>query len=537
MAASELTRTHPATVAVGTVKAALQGVAAAFALAVFGGIGGGPLVGIGAFGLVMVLTMGGLAFSWLKWWFFRYAVIGDDLVIEEGWLVRKRRSIPVTRVQGIDVRADLFMRLMGVTDVIVQTAGGSGGEPEARIGAITLAEAERVRFELLHAQRREATGTPGADDAPAGATLDGLNPGTVHTDPLTRMSDLRGAFGGAEAGRIEPSFTFKMTLPRLMLSAISSRAVLIVTAAMAVGAFEFVDLLGAEVTDDAERALRNLGLLAIPVLVAGVLLVMGIAMVIVVTRDYGFMARRVEARVETESGLLERRMTGIPVARIQALSIDQAPLQRLLGWASVRAVSAGFGSDDEQSGRMAPSLVPLARWTELDGLLKGLLPEALPLPTVVALPTRAARFYLTIPTVLALVLGIAATASSVVGGPLVTSAVGLGAVVAVVLVVAGNLLAWRHAAFGTDERALAIAEGMLGRKFVRIGRNRIQSLTVQQSPFQRRAHLATVRVVGVSGSSGAVYTVRHVELSEAEELLRWYSASPTSPEEGGERES
>ena len=42
------------------------------------------------------------------------------------------------------------------------------------------------------------------------------------------------------------------------------------------------------------------------------------------------MARRVEARVETESGLLERRMTGLPVARIQALSIDQAPLQRLL---------------------------------------------------------------------------------------------------------------------------------------------------------------------------------------------------------------
>ena len=534
MAASELKRTHPATVAVGTVKAALQGVAAAFALAVFGGIGAGPLVGVGAFGLVMVLTLGGLAFSWLKWWFFRYAVIGDDLVIEEGWLVRKRRSIPVTRVQGIDVRADLFMRLMGVTDVIVQTAGGSGGEPEARIGAITLAEAERVRFELLHARRQGTADEPGTAEAPGSAALDGSDPGAVHADPLTRMSDLRGAVGGAEVGRIEPSSTFKMTLPRLMLSAVSSRAVLIVTAAMAVGAFEFVDLIGTEIADDAQRALRNLGLLAIPVLIAGVLLAMGVAMVIVVTRDYGFTARRVEARVETESGLLERRMTGIPVARIQALSIDQAPLQRLLGWASVRAVSAGFGSDDEQSGRMAPSLVPLARWTELDGLLRGLLPEALPLPTVVALPKRAARFYLTVPSALALGAGIIATASSSFGGPLVASAVGLGAVVVLSLVVAGNLLAWRHAAFGTDECALGIAEGMLGRRFVRIGRNRIQSLTVQQSPFQRRARLATVRVVGVSGSSAAVYTMRHVELSDAEELLRWYSASPTIPKEGSE---
>ena len=49
--------------------------------------------------------------------------------------MRKHKTIPLARVQGVDVSADLFNRVLGLVELRVQTAGG-GDEPEAGIGSV-----------------------------------------------------------------------------------------------------------------------------------------------------------------------------------------------------------------------------------------------------------------------------------------------------------------------------------------------------------------------------------------------------------------
>jgi uncharacterized membrane protein YdbT with pleckstrin-like domain len=61
---------------------------------------------------------------------------------------------------------------------------------------------------------------------------------------------------------------------------------------------------------------------------------------------------------------------------------------------------------------------------------------------------------------------------------------------------------------------------------VRVGRSRIQSLAISQSPFQRRAGLATLRLATVSGSSHAVFRVRHLPVADAALIEQWYSPDP-----------
>lgn len=541
MADSDLRRAHPASVAIGTVKTMWQGVAAIGFVAI-GSLGSGPIAPLIISGIILLVTGLSIGFSFLRWRFFRYGVLGDDLVIAEGWLVHKRRTIPLARVQGVDIRANLLMRILGLTDVVVQTAGGGSGEPEAKIGQIALDEAERLRFELLHA-RRSADTVSTAVAVPAAAAraempVDGSATtgggaafappaGPVGLDPIGRMSDLRGAFGGAESGRAEPTFEHQVSAPRLLLAAATSKSVLIVTATVIAGLSQIIGPLGEELFDRAAGVASTLGVLAIiGVVLVSLLISLIVGTIATIARDFGFTARRVDARVETESGLLERRMTGMPVRRIQALIIEQTALRRWLGWASVQAITAGFGAGEEQRAQTAPALIPIARVEEIPALLRNLLPEVEEFPELAPVPRRAARFYLFAPVVsTALGMLLLVVSAIIIFPPVWPYLLTVGLVVTAIVFTA-RFLMWRHAGFGTDAHVLGIESGALGRRRVRLGRNRIQSLSMRQNPFQRRAGLATVYAVGVSGSTAAHYRIRHIERADAEQLLTWYAQHP-----------
>jgi putative membrane protein len=83
-------------------------------------------------------------------------------------------------------------------------------------------------------------------------------------------------------------------------------------------------------------------------------------------------------------------------------------------------------------------------------------------------------------------------------------------------------LGWRSAGVGWDHVAMTVQTGIIGSKRVRLGRNRIQSLHVRQTPFQRRAGLATIEAWSVSGSSKSRNRVSHVLLADAEAIADWF---------------
>lgn len=509
MADSDLSRTHPLTVAVKTLRVLGQSIGAAIMVAIFGSVGsdGNPLAALGIAALIVLGGLGSAGVQWLNWTFFRYGVVGNDLVINEGWLVRKRRSIPLARVQSVDVRAGVLLRIFGLVDLAVQTAGGSGTEPEANIGALSEADGSRLRERLL--QEREVS--PPAD----ALRTDGAESPTPYTESPTP----------------EPAFEFQMSVKRLVLAAVTSRGVLVIAGAILAGGTQFLDFaVSANGLDSVDVALRPFATLGIALTAALIFAIAAasvlVAIAVTVSRDYGFTARRTRDRIEIGAGLLERRMVGVPVRRVQATTIDEVPLRRLLGLVTVHVVTAGSGRGDEQESTNSVAIIPLARRDELTLLLRGLLPETLRFPATASLPNRSLRFYLTIPVLsagggTALLIGLARYIEpaavlfvSAGGGALLTG------------IVIWQALVWRHAGYGTDSEALGIAHGAIGRYRVRLARSRIQSLSIRQNPFQRRAGLATLVATSVSGSSRALHTVRHLEVADAQRIAEWYSHKP-----------
>jgi putative membrane protein len=517
MADSNLQRTHPATVAVRTGQTLWQIGLWLVGLVVFGTLGSGGraipsliAAAVIAFGVLVLI-----ASKWISWWRFGYGIVDKDLIIEEGWLVRKRRTIPIARVHGVNVKADLFMRMLGLVELVVQTAGGGADEPEAKIGAIPLDRAEALRNALL----LDMPETPAEQSA--------------GFDPVGRISDFRGAFGGTEVRGREVRFEHKIPFGRLLLGEVTSNRIPILFA-VALGVlgqlYEFVDQRFVDQT--ASRAAEiALPLLFVLLVAAGALLVV-VAAAIGVARDFGFTARRYETRIETESGLFERRQISMPVGRIQAVRIEESWLRRLLGLATIQVDTAGLERSGQQEGQLTASkaMVPVARTADVAALMHGLLPEAEDFPEAHGLPSRALRFYLLLPTSLVTIGALAALgpASWYLYRPALPWAMGVVAIAALITV-GLRTLQWRRAGIGTDEVAVTLRSGALGVKHVRLTRSRIQSLDVRQNPFQRRAGLASLKTVSVSGSSQASYGVSHVEEAEALRIMRWYEQGLPRP--------
>lgn len=534
MADSELRRTHPLTVAVRTVGTLGQAIVGFIWLAAIAVIGKGGLAFLGAAVLVVVAAMVIAGVSWLNWAFFRYGIVGDDLLIHEGWLYKKQRSIPLARIQGVDVRAKLMSRLFGLADVMIQTAGGGTGEAEARIGAIPLHEAEALRADLIVGRRSSAAEATRPADAD---TIFGA-------DPIGRLSDFRGALGGTERPEVALLAEYKASLWQLVIAALTSNGPLIAVAAVVGFASQIFEFAGSGGTDTAGQLARSA---SIPLLIVfgllALLMIGGIAVAVTVSRDFGFAVRRTQDRLETEAGLLERRMTSVPVRRIQAVIIEATWPRRILGLQSARVNTAGFGKSEDQQSTTSSALVPIARTAEMHDVLARLLPEAVPFPFTVPVPHRALRFYLLLPTLGVALLTLVLTAVPLaiftmtgisdglaIIGPLIVT---LAVVIASAAVAGARTLAWRASGFGVSGDALAIEYGALGRYAVRVGRSRIQSLAISQSFFQRRAGLATLHVVSVSGSAAARFHVRHMPAEDAARIGSWYSPDAARNETRG----
>jgi putative membrane protein len=449
-------RLHPAA-AVHEFAEQLRGLAlpiiAAAILGGRGGGGGGALI-YGVIGLVVALVSG-----IVLWRNERYSVDEDGVHHRRGLLRRQETTIPVDRVQGVDTVRGPIQRLFGVVELRVQSAGGAKGE--LRLRAVSAADARELRAALRL-----------ADSAPR------------------RLPERRLGAGA------------------LLLTALTAGQIGVVIPLVA-AASQFADnVLGADTvrTLVPDTATKALVLLAVVIAAAWVLSFLG-----TIVAFAGFTVTRDEDRLRIRRGLLQKRESSIPVARIAAVRLVESPLRQPLGRAELRLESAGYGDDP----RAARTLFPLVPARAAGELLAALLPEVeLPAIALAPAPPRARRRYLLVPVLLAA----AATLIALV------AAGGDGALAALLLPAAAALGLSRHRAAGA---ALAGGRVVLRRRrFARVtlvaDARRLQHVDRRETILTRRARLATL---GVGVASGTRLAVPNLDAGAVDELVARLAAA------------
>jgi putative membrane protein len=419
----------------------------------------------------------------------RYRFDDHELVIRSGVLFRSERHVPYARIQNLDGVQNVLHRMLGMVEVRVETGGGQ--EPEATLRVLSLAALEEVR-------RRVAGGRAGAPDG---------------------TEDSAGAVEAAGAGRV----LFALPLPEVLLCGlIEGRGSLVLGAAFGLlwevglvdrlsdrwlgetvsgrGLFRalFAELTGA-------GGLPVARLLQVAALIAGILLVLRLASVAwALVRLYGFRLTRTGDDLQLELGLFTRVTATIPLRRIQTVTVSESPFHRLFGRVSVRVETAGGGSGKSDGGGEGAAsqrewLAPLLPKSALPVLLAELLPEVdLKAPDWQSAPPRAFRRELKGWLLTAVVLTL----------PFLV--LRWGAVVALV-----PLLAWAVAAtrgtlanlgWAVTDTAVLARSGWLWRRTRLVRFSKIQAVALHESPFDRRAAMARLRVdtAGAGEMSGGV---------------------------------
>lgn len=430
-------------------------------------------------------------------WVFRYGFSGRGLVIHEGLFFRTVRTVDYERIENVDTQRTLLHRLFGVAEVRVETS--RGGKPEALIRVLSVADVAAMRERIF--ARRGAGGTAAGDAdshaAPEQETLLELPPGEL-----------------------------------VRYGLIDNRGMLVVAAVLGVlaqsGYFDNMQERGPPpwlraLPWESLAALLALHPVALPLFVLAALIVTTrvLSVILALVKLYGFRLTRTGEDLHTRYGLLTRMSLTLRRRRIQAAHQTATLLHRLFKRVSLRvdlAGGAGPGSGEESPGQRPQRelwLAPLCAPEDAARLVRAALPQVrLDGLEWHALAPHARRRIFRALTAMWLVAA-PVPAVSVLDGwwPLAVVLAPLP------LFFAHATLYVRHTGWALHEEFFALKRGWLTRRLSVTPRNRIQSVRLSASPFDRRHGMASIEVDNAGAAAVSHRLVlRYLPRDDAERL-------------------
>lgn len=119
----------------------------------------GSIIGV----IVIALLLVAYVVARLTYHYYRYEMTELVFKKEHGIIWKKYVSIPYDRIQNVDIHRGLLARLLGLSDLQIQTAGGIsvssyGAFSEGRLIGLSKEEAERLRDEVIQRSRNSRNG-------------------------------------------------------------------------------------------------------------------------------------------------------------------------------------------------------------------------------------------------------------------------------------------------------------------------------------------------------------------------------------------
>ncbi len=317
------------------------------------------LIGAGVLAAAILIA---ILLSALSWWFTTYAVDEDGVSLHHGAISRSREYAPRARIESVTVERPLLARLLGLSKVRVEVAGG--GASYLDIEYVRSAEAEQLRRSILG-----VAALAGAEAEPAPAAADTEAPPT----------------GGLEAilydGVTDGELIARIPTERLLRSLLRDVGFLIGTVMSVVGVLVAIAL---ALWQDGFSVAVIIALL--PTAIAVPKYVFGR-----IESGWGFVSRITDRGLRMRRGLANTRTDNIAAGRIQRFELRRPLLWRAPDWTAVTVTVAGIEDEDENG---AATVLPVGTRQELHatlGHLAGPLGTADDLATIEHLLTAPAR--------------------------------------------------------------------------------------------------------------------------------------------------
>ena len=317
--------------------------------------------GLAAVAGIILLVVG---FSWLSWRFSTFRITADAVESQHGVLFRQHRRAPLERIQSVNLQRSLLARLLGLTQVDVQTAGQGGKVALQYLGH---REAKEVREQILLAARASkmagllpsdsaVLSAPAAEGVPAGLAVDPMGraysaaPGAFDSR-IRDIADFDIDPNAREAGAL-----IRVPVGRLIASLLLSSemlSVVIIVIAIAV--------VSIWATPFALAGLFPVGLVMVSMLISQF------------NKGFNFVLSRAADGVRIGAGLTATSTETIPSGRVHAVEARQPIGWRPFGWWKIRITTAGHSAAEGGQNKMQNTVLPVGSIDDVSRVFETLL--------------------------------------------------------------------------------------------------------------------------------------------------------------------
>lgn len=405
---------------------------------------------------------------------FSYRVTPREIIIQSGVLNRKNRSIPIERVQNIQIEQSLIPRITGTAKVKIETAGSSA--TEGVLEYVSLEEARHLRSLIRSFKAQTEEPAAATDDAPAEADASG-------------------------------TVLFSMSIQRVLLSGAFRFSLLYIALI-----FSFIELLNPNPNDIArwmsrgeleglmETAAASPWLVGMATVLVAAFFGWLTGIVVNLNKYYNFRLWHDEDKLRFRRGLLTLSEGTIPLKKVQALILHTNPVMRFFGWYALEVQTVGLNVE-EQGHRV---VVPFARQAEILPLAQHIAAFDLPDTFTSVSPLTIRRHTVRYTAVL---IGLAALLSALASWldiTLITWQDAGWALAGVPLIVAYAVLHYRRHGYAVDDSTFYVRRGVFRQYLWIVPVDKYHVFYRTASIFQRRLGLETL-FVDTAGAAAFAY--------------------------------
>jgi len=434
---------------------------AAYLFATTGNLAGRIVFGIAAFVLITIIG------AFIRYWFFRYRIEDDSILIREGVLKKTQLDIKFDRIQAINTQQNIVFRQFDLVTVQFDTAGSA--KLEGHLPAIRSSLADTLKIRI---RSERATGEPGDD-------FETETP--VESRSLLKLGNKDMVRIGLSSNR---ALIFVVLLGPLFNN-LGNRIDEEIDENTVLAALEGT---GISITD-------GVGMIAL--MTALILFLLAAASIIgALARYHRFELRAESDTLRSTGGLLTRHEHSVNLAKIQSLRAIQNPVLRLFGRFRLRAKQASSGKPGKGKQFIIPLCEP-GQLPELGSEVFGDEFDGFDLQPKSDSFGPIAKYYLRSRLILFGLL------PSLLAAILYYFLIGWASLIFLTWIPFSAFVIWtkyRKFGFAIDKTGMVLRKGFIGYQTTAFLYRKVQRISLTQTLLQERKGLATIRFFLASGS-------------------------------------
>lgn len=414
--------------------------------------------------------------SLVEYFYFRFYIVNEDLIIRKGFIRKQTITIPLEKIQAVHIEQNLIHQLANVAKLKIDTAGTE--KTEAEIDAIQLPKAELLKAYLLRERRQ-------------------LQTEEAVPQPSAELPVIRLTFGD---------------LLRLGISANHIQAFFIVLAFAITWLQNLEEIFGDRVIRIVKDSSSQVGIsiASISLAVAFVLIIsVVVSMIRIFLSYFDFQLTQTGKGFKIKSGLINTRQNLVPFTKVQYISWEANWVRRKIGLYNLEFHQV---MSDDASNKKRRVKIPLTHPQYIDSLLahyQSLVPPQS--QNTFGIHTSYTSRYTLLNGILP--IGLFLTIFLLISW----QPWWLLMLLLIPVIALHAFVFRRNFRFYISPEALQVDSGTWGRKTQVVKWYKGQQITLRQSIYQRAHDLATVQL----STAGGTITIPYIPLELARQMQNY----------------